>query len=156
GQMDNSNIVIENNTFEALVLSSDPTLRHQDAFAIDLARFDPGMGIVFRNNNLESNDISLNLGSDDGINESDVSFIGNTLTKVGQGLSTITGEDTQTRGYVGIEAGFFGSTVQNIRLIDMHYAGGATSAIDFIGPGAKSISYGTLLNLTVTDASGNP
>ena len=154
GQMNNSNIVISNNTFEAIVLSDDPTLRFQDAYAIDLARFDAGMGILFENNNLVSNDISLNLGSNDGINESDVSFIGNTLTKSSLGTFPLATSDYETRGYVSIEAGNYGSTVSNIRLIDMKYAGGATSAINFVGTAAKSISFGYSLNLTTTTPAG--
>ena len=141
GQMNNSNIVISNNTFEAIVLSDDPTLRFQDAYAIDLARFDAGMGILFENNNLVSNDISLNLGSNDGINESDVSFIGNTLTKSSLGTFPLATSDYETRGYVSVEAGNYDSTISNVRLIDTKYAGGATSAVNYVGTAPKSISF---------------
>ena len=156
GMMNHSNLVLANNLFKAVVLDDDPSLKYQDAYSIDLARFDAGTGIIFRNNTLESNDVSLNLGGNDGINESDVTFIQNTLVKSRQGIKQIRSCDTQVRGYVGIEAGNYGSTMSNIRLIDMKYAGGATSAINFIGAGAKSISFGSLLNLTVTDNGGKP
>jgi len=154
GQMNGCNFVFEGNTCKAVVAETDPGLRYQDAYALDLARFDAGTGMVFRGNTMESNDISMNFGSNDGINESDITFTGDTLVKSSEGIATIRSNDGTVRGYVSIEAGGFGSTVKAVRLIDLAYAGGATATIKYVGPGIKDIVTSTSI-ACVLDGSGD-
>ena len=143
GQNNNTGIVIENNTLKAIVLSDDTSQPSMDAMAIDLARYDAGMGIVYRNNTLESNDISLNLGSNDGWNESGVLFTGTTFVKSSQGITSIRPYDGSTRGYTPIEAGYNGSVVTNVSLTGNTYSGGATPGVIALGSVTYSIDPAT-------------
>jgi hypothetical protein len=148
--------VLENNLIKAIVAQNDPARHFQDAFALSLASLDANTGLAINNNTLESNDVSLQIGCNDGINESDVTLLGNTIKKSSDGITQIRPSDHLTRGYVGVEAGLYNGLVHNIRLIDMQYAGGADSTIQFCGTGSKDVSSGYALGITVVDSTGNP
>jgi hypothetical protein len=143
GQMNNANIQVVGNLFKAIVRSSDPIVN--SARALTLSRVDAGTGLTFTGNTFESNSTSLNFGDSDGINESDVSFISNTIKKSSDGVAL---------NYSGIQAAYWISTAAGIRVIDMAYQNGATSNIAFGGSGAKDFSVGWLVGVTVNDASG--
>ena len=121
--MNNANFVIENNTFKAIVLNVDPSYKspyNSHAYAFGLSGVDAGTGLIVRNNTFASNNVSLNLGDNDsyGVLNTDVTFLGNTITKSAEGA---------VMSYTGIAVGDWNNIVSNIRLIDMQYAGGATS-----------------------------
>jgi hypothetical protein len=155
-QMDNAGILFENNTFRAVVLATDGM---QDAYAVDLARVEPGINLTYKNNTFKSNDISINLASDDGINENDVLILAPTLTKDATGISVFDGYDyawTARTAYTSLSGGTGNTVVSNVRIISPVYAGGATLNNSLFAAGSKDIFYGWQLTVHVVDGSGTP
>jgi len=133
-----SSNLIENNTFKAIVETTN-TNYYAKAFVIE--NMNAGGGMTYVNNVLESNDNSLTFGwSDAGTMLHTLSgeYISNTIRKSSEGA---------TRTYIGIQAGSETKQVQGVRLIDMKYEGGATSAIVWLGSGTKDISVGWLVSV---------
>jgi hypothetical protein len=145
--MNNCNLVFQNNLFKAILMTPDPNLKQSAAWGLSFPRYDAGMGVKFINNTCESNDIALNFGDDDGTNESDITMIGTTLVKSTEGDQSLT--------FHSIDAGGWGSTVHNVRLIDTTFANGASPTPYLEGTGAKDISFGYTLSVSVVDSHGN-
>jgi hypothetical protein len=142
GAMNNANILLENNTFKAILTTTTSGYR-AEALLVD--GVNPGINLVIANNVLESNDVSLAICGGDLGNVSDVLLVSNTLRKSSDGAA---------RPYTGILAGFWVFQIHNVRIIDTHTDNGATSAITWIGTGTKDISVGWLLSVTATNAAG--
>ena len=137
----NLNNLIENNLFKAIVETTDS---HYAARAVSLEGIAPYGSLTFKNNIFESNQISLAIGGVNGSNADGVDFISNAFRKSAEGAS---------RAYISIQAG---GVVQNVKISDPIYEGGATSTIISTGTGPMDITMGWLLGVTVTDASGHP
>ncbi|MEN6451435.1 MAG: right-handed parallel beta-helix repeat-containing protein, partial [Thermoguttaceae bacterium] len=144
------NNVIENNTFKAIVETTDTTYY---ARAVSLEEVAANSAPLFRNNVFESNDVSLAFGGNDGKDSFDGDFISNTFTRSSEGA---------TRTYYAVSAGFWVGSVENIRIIDPKYAGGATPTvhwdIDYATSdgSTRSLAFGWLLTVNAQDALGNP
>ena len=107
------NDVIENNTIEAIVNTTDP-----DYYADAVALEDVGTNCspLFLNNVFESNDISLELGDGDGWPELDGDFVSDTFSQSSDGTQV---------PYTTITAGYWIGGVQNVQIIDPSYAAGS-------------------------------
>jgi PKD repeat protein len=152
GQSTNCNLVIQGNTFKAIVTAFDPSYTGaytNHAWAFGLSGVDPGTGLIVQNNQFISNCTSLNLGDNDsyGLTNAGVLFLGNTIVKSTAGVAMT---------YTSIAAGDWNNIVTNIQLVDTQYQNGATSTVTFLGNQAKDVEFGWLLNVSVTDATGNP
>ncbi|MEK7995909.1 MAG: fibronectin type III domain-containing protein, partial [Planctomycetota bacterium] len=101
----------------------------------------------YTGNTLESNDMSLVLGGTDGINVEDGNCTSNTIVRSADGAN---------RPYKSMRAGYWTGMVQDVRIIDPSYAGGATDTIVWEGSGLKDLSLGWLFSVHVRDAAGNP
>lgn len=143
GAMDNAGIVLENNTFKAIVTSRDTSLRAK-AFLLDL--IDPGINLRIAGNVFESNDVSLALDDTSG-SVHDVELISNVFRKSDEGSS---------RPYTGILAGYWIHDVQDVRIIGAQLENGATLNIDWRGTGIRDLSIGWLLDVVVKSPSWNP
>ena len=139
----NMNILLQGNQFKALILNQDAGINN--AFGLSLSAIASGTGLTLIGNTFESNNVSLNLGDNDGINESDVHFFGNTITKSSGGISM---------PYTGIQSAYWISTLDNISMIDTVYQNGAIPGISYGGTGVKNASFGSLLNLAIQNSSG--
>jgi hypothetical protein len=158
---DNSNDLFIGNTFKAIVTAPNPNLPSgtlSQAWGLSLSREDAGTGLTFKGNTFASNVTPLNIGDNDSYagDEHEVSFISNTVKMV-----TDEGAAPNTPGmysFKSVAMGDWGNNVSNIRLIDTTYANGAPSSVAILNttPGAVSYGIGWLLNVTVTDGSGNP
>lgn len=148
GCLDGANVVFRNNLFKGIVVDKTLCPPNYVAYGLVFCRVDPGTGMSYLGNTLESNMRPLNFGSSDGINESDITMIGTTLVKSADG--------DQAVAYRTIEVGDWTSTVHNVRLIDTTYQGGASASPVFETATAKDISFGHTLTLTVVDGSGVP
>ena len=129
GQNANSDVILQNNTFEGIVVEPDPNLtgsRSSTAYGLSVSGVDAGTGLQLLNNTFVSNDTSLNFGDSDsyGESENDITFIGNTIEKASTGAAMT---------YTGIAAGNWANTTNNIRLINMSYTNGATPGVTFLG-----------------------
>jgi hypothetical protein len=144
GEMNDSHIRLHNNTFRAVVTSPEPRF-HADALLID--GVDAGVDLAVAHNVLESNDASLALSGPEAGDVFDLTLQSNTLSKAGDGAP---------RPYTGIVVGYGNHPVQNVSLIDMLTANGATADIVFRGSGPKSVAGGWLLEVAVKDAAGSP
>jgi hypothetical protein len=144
GEMNNANILIENNTFRAIVTTTDPTYTAQAMLVDGVA---PGINLVCSGNILESNDTSLALSGADLGNVSGVLLVSNTLRKSSVGAA---------RPYTGIRAGYLNYQIHNVMLIDTRTDNGATATIVWSGSGTKDIGVGWLLSVTTTNAAGTP
>lgn len=143
GQMAGANNLFVNNTFRAVVDSTDPIRR---AYAVSLAAVSPGTGVVFQGNVFESNYATLAVGDKDTqfANE-DVTFVGNTRRKSTLG---------QVRSdFVTTVIGGLNHAAYDIRFISEVYDTGTSSTITYVGTGQKRIGVGSLLTVNVT-ASG--
>ena len=150
GQNANSDVILQNNTFEGIVVKPDPNLTgsySSTAYGLSVSGVDAGTGLQLLNNTFVSNDTSLNFGDSDsyGESENDITFIGNTIEKASTGAAMT---------YTGIAAGNWANTTNNIRLINMSYTNGATPGVTFLGIEPENITIGWLLNVTVTNSSG--
>jgi hypothetical protein len=158
---DMSNMLFINNTFKGIVTQPDPNytgIYVSQAWGLTLSRVDPGTGLKFVGNTFASNVTPLNVGDNDSYagNNQDVSFISNTVKLVTDDGAAP--NSAGMRSFKSIAMGDWGNNVSNIRLIDMAYANGATSSVTILNTTPGAVSYGTgwLLNVTVTDGSGNP
>jgi hypothetical protein len=159
GYMDNCNNVFDSNHFKAIITAADATLAQQAAWAVDLAWVAPNVYPQFVNNTFESDDTSVNLGSDDGSFPNTVTFINSTFAKSSGGITTIKGIDYAfdgARGYVASCGSYLGGAIANIRFISPQYSGGASQAMALYGTGAKDIFWGWRLSVSVVDTSNNP
>lgn len=152
--MANSDLVFENNDFQAVADSIDPNLagsaQPTSAFGVSLSQVPPGTGIQFLDNNFESNNISLNLGDDYGYNGTitGVLFLGNTITKLDQGAAM---------PYQGILVNHWKVTSSNVALINTNYADTAATSPGFLDvPLPSDLETGWQLDLTVLDSGGSP
>ena len=142
--------VIENNTFEAIV-ETDDSSTHAIAFADDSLL--PNTSPLIENNVFESNDRSLQIGWDYGIDTYDGDFVSNTCRRN-------TTEGDQTRTYTSVGVGYWISNIHNIKLIDMRYENGAPSTITWTANALpadgldRDVLVGWLLNVTVESTSG--
>jgi Calx-beta domain/Beta-agarase/YXIM esterase-like, galactose-binding domain-like len=143
GAMDDAGISLENNTFQAIAETTDPTY-HAKALVLD--SIDAGVGLRIANNVLESNDIALAL-TDSGGGVSDVDLVSNTLRLSSEGPA---------RPFTGILAGYYNREIHDVRIFDTRLENGATGNIVFAGTGVKDLSVGWLLDVTVQDSAGNP
>ncbi|WP_165229491.1 PKD domain-containing protein [Aquisphaera insulae] len=151
GQNQNSNVILQNNTFKGIVLSPAPNLSGpyaSSALGLSISGLDAGTGLTLIGNTFESNVTSLNIGDNDsyGLLNQDVTFTGNTIAKSASGAAMT---------YTSIAAGSWANTTHNIRLISMNYTNGATPRITFLGNAAEDVTIGWQLNGTVTGSSGN-
>ncbi len=144
GEMNNANVVLANNTLKAILTTTAAGYR-AEALLID--GVEPGINLVCANNVLESNDVSLALCGGDLGNVYDVSLISNTVRKSSDGA---------VRPYTSILAGYWFYQIQDVQIIDLRTANGATPAITWFGWGMKNISVGWLLSVTAVNAAGTP
>jgi hypothetical protein len=144
GAMNNANIVFTNNTFRAIVNTTDPNYYAQ---AFDIDSMDAGIKPVITNNVFSSNDISLQLTGPDGDSVNDVQLVGNTIDKSSLGA---------VRSYSPIVAGFWIDPISNVQMIDTTYTNGASPTIRWSGEGTKSIQMLNTLNIAATSSSGAP
>jgi hypothetical protein len=144
GEMNDANIQLHDNTFKAVVTTADPRF-HGRALLIDGVA--AGINLQISRNVLESNDVSLGISGADLGNVFGVTLLSNTLSKSSSGAA---------RPYTGVLVGYWNYQVQDVLLLDMRTANGATADIVFQGSGAKSVSVGWLLDVTATDAAGQP
>lgn len=142
GAMDNARISLHNNLIKGIADTADPSYR---AIALDLDGIDDNINLIIYENVLESNDASLGVGGYNDGNVSGVALIGNTLSKLREG---------PTRRYSGISAGFWQCQISKVLIFDTISANGATTNVSWIGPGAKKIRLGNLLNVQVKNPNG--
>jgi hypothetical protein len=119
--------VIENNTFKAIVETSDASA-YAFAFADDALL--PNTSPLIENNIFESNDVSLQIGYDYGGSVYDGNFVSNTCRR-----DTTDGD--QTRAYQSVGVGYWISTVQGVQLIDMHYPSSKVTTTHRLGIAAE-------------------
>jgi len=146
----NPNLVFEGNTFRATLNSVDSQYggaRLPRAWALSPNIHSAKSDTIYRDNRIESNDVSLNLGDNDGYNAiiENIRFISNTFVKISEGL---------TMAHRSIVVGDWGATVRDVSLIGNRYENGATSQVFFIGSKVKDISLGWLLSIVVKAPSG--
>ncbi len=139
--VDTSNL-IENNLIKAIV---ETTNSGNWAHALDIAGISQKASPLFKHNVLESNDVSLAFGSNDGWDDFAGTFVSNTFRKSADGPA---------RSYASITAGYWTGQVHNIQIIDPRYENGATSAIVWSSSGTKDLSLGSLLDVQVQNLSG--
>jgi hypothetical protein len=144
GEMNDANVRLHNNTFKAIVTTTDPTY-HADALLVD--GMAPGINLSIDNNVFESNDVALGLGGADMGPVSGITFRSDTLSKSADGPA---------RPFTGVLAGYWYYTVQDVNLVGTQTANGATANVVFQGTGAKTVTVTSLLNVTATDSSGSP
>src|SRR5207248_2119113 len=106
---------------------------------------DAGIGLTISANVFESNDVSLNLGSNDGWDVSGLDFYSNTLRKSNEGAS---------RAYTGVASGYPYGQVHNVRFFDMRLDNGATLNFPLGGYGTKDYSIASLVNVAVQNSGG--
>jgi hypothetical protein len=130
--------LIENNTFKAIVTTTDKAYK---AWGVTISGVAAGAGLLVKNNTFESNDISLNFGDDDNWQGSnaDILFLQNTFKKSSEGAA---------RDYTPILAGDGRNTVTKMRIIDPIFTNGAAfPGVRFIDIKTKDIGIGYLLNI---------
>jgi hypothetical protein len=148
GQMAGANDLFEGNTFTAVVDSTDAARK---AYAVSFAGVAAGTGVLFRNNVLESNDRTLNIGDREegyGAPVQDVLMVGNRHRRSADGPAR-----PQFRTTV---VGDGNNPVSGVRLIGSHYENGAAADLAFVGPQPKAVSIGWLVTVAVKNGAGAP
>jgi hypothetical protein len=146
--MAGADVVFEGNTFKAVVDTTDPAKK---AYAVSFAGLAAGSGVLFRNNVLESNDRTLNLGDREdsyGAPVQDVLMVGN--------LHRRSADGPVRAGFRTTVAGDGNNPVSGVRLIGSHYENGATAEIAFVGPHPKAVEVGWTVTVAVTTSAGTP
>jgi hypothetical protein len=142
GQMNDSNVRLENNIIKAIVTSDDPGFH---ASALDVDGMDKGIHMRIADNILESNDVSLQVAGSDGEGVRDVDLLRNTLRR---------SPENPERTYKGVLAGYWVRPITGLRLIDTRLEGGADLKIVWSGQGAKELSICRSLDVAVVDGGG--
>lgn len=128
GRMNDANIVIDGNTFKAVVTTPDENYQAQ---ALDVDGVEPGINLVVSNNVLESNHISLTIcGSDQGP-VSGVTLNGNTIRKSAEGAA---------RDYTEARVGYWVWGVQGVTLAGTKAEAGAKPLVTFSGTGPRGLT----------------
>ena len=146
GQMTAANVLFEGNTFKAVVDTTDVARK---AYAVTFAGVAAGTGVVFRNNTLETNDRTLNLGDREdsyGAPVQDVLMIGNRYRRSSDG--------PVRAGFQTVVAGDGNNAVSGVRLIGPVYENGAAPGIACVGPQPKSVSVGWQVSVAVVHNRG--
>lgn len=141
--MKEANIVLSENTFKAIVTTKDLSYR---AKAMVIDHMEPDVDLRIINNVLESNDIGLALTDTSG-NVEAAELISNTFKKTTEGGD---------RPYTAILGGYYIRQINNVRILDPRFAGGATMKLVWSGTGTKTVSLGSLLSVKVVDGSEQP
>ena len=144
GAVDDWGITIRNNTLKAIVNSTSSSYW---ARSIDLASPQAGVNTRITYNVLESNHVSIGLGSNDGASAYDTWFVSNECKKSTSGAA---------RTYQSVNAGYGGGTIDGIYLIDQTYCGGAMDTIVHDGTGNHTINVGWLLTVKCENVGGSP
>jgi hypothetical protein len=137
---DNSNLLIDHNTFVAITYA-----QASRAFAVTLDGIGNRTGLAISNNVLSSNDTSLALGDIDSWQETEagVLFGHDTFTNPGRGL---------VLSCVAVDAGYGDNTDQRIQIIDAIYKSGSNWLWEY--GTAKDIETGWFLTATVKNSAG--
>lgn len=137
-----------NNTLKGITdIATDDAYHY--AYALSLEDVLPAdNGFVLYNNTLESNDISLQIGTPDGSTRATGVLLHDcTWKKSSEGA---------VKTYKSISAGYWHSTCSNIKLINRSFATGTTENWVWVGDGLKTIGTGWMLSVTANNHSGDP
>jgi hypothetical protein len=165
GQATDSRIRFEGNTIKAVVKTDDTAYY---AFAVTTAGVGDNTGLEFRDNVLESNHRTINIGDNDtgtyGVWQHDILFDGNTLRR-----ATGTGVSDRTVGFapqyafqtvvMGDEYLYSGINIDGIRLVDQHFDFATVPALTkkplFLGTGLiGDVTVEWRVRVVVADAAG--
>jgi hypothetical protein len=136
----NSNLLIDHNTFMAVTYSADSR-----AFGVTLDGIDPGTGLSISKDTFSSNDTSLALGDLDSWQQTEAGILlaHDVFTNPARGL---------TLPYVAVDAGYGDNTDQGIQIIDAIYRSGNNWLWEY--ETTKDVETGWLLNVTVKNSAG--
>lgn len=143
--VDGWNCQFYGNTLKAIVNTTSTV--YYFARALTFEGVAAGVKHSFFNNTLESNDISLGFGGNDGFDARDITLTNNTIVKSTEGA---------VRSYQEVRVGQGNGTIDGIKMYSMNYAGGATDTITLTGTGNITISTGFRLTVDVDDSEGSP
>ncbi len=148
GEMNNSGIVINHNTIEAVVQSA---ASGYSAIGLEIETAG-GVNPVVSNNTISSNNIGVGLNIDYQLSAvSGITFLSNAFS-----VATDHGAATLPYTAIAMATQDNTTTVNNVSFTNSTFINGATPTVNIWGPGPNSISIGQLLNVVAQDQSGNP